>query len=77
MFDTRTNTVTLIGNVVMTKGRDVLKGPRLVVNLSTGVSRMESDGSGDPINMLIEPRSEEKSGQGQCQGKAARPARPN
>jgi len=43
-FDMRTNTVTLIGKVVVTKGPDVVKGERLVVNLTNGVSRMESDG---------------------------------
>jgi len=82
-FDMRANTVTLIGNVVVTKGQDVLKGPRLVVNLTTGVSRMESDGR-QPIDLLIGPRSDEKSGQAQSkggqnqsQGKSARPARPN
>jgi lipopolysaccharide export system protein LptA len=72
-FDVRTNTVTLIGNVVK-KGRDVLQGPRLVVNLTTGVLRMESDGSGEPINMLIDSLSGEKPDRNQ--GKASRPAPP-
>jgi len=71
-FDVRTNTVTLIGNVVVKKGRDVLKGPRLVVNLTTGVLRMESDGSGEPINMLIDSLSGDKPDRNQ--GKASRPA---
>jgi lipopolysaccharide export system protein LptA len=43
-FDMRANTVTLIGNVVVTRGEDVLRGQRLVVDLTTGVSRMESGG---------------------------------
>ena len=43
-FDMRANTVTLIGNVVVTRGDDVLRGQRLVVDLTTGVSRMESGG---------------------------------
>ena len=73
-FDVRTNTVTLIGNVVVTKGRDVLKGPRLVVNLTTGVLRMESHGSGEPINMLIDSLSGNKPDRNQ--GKASRPAPP-
>ena len=38
-FDMRTNTVMLTGNVVVTKGEDVLRGQRLVVNLTTGVSQ--------------------------------------
>ena len=43
-FDMRANTVTLIGNVVVTRGEDVLRGQRMVVDLTTGVSRMESGG---------------------------------
>jgi lipopolysaccharide export system protein LptA len=43
-FDMRTNTVTMIGNVVVTKGDDVLRGQRMVVDLTTGVSRVESGG---------------------------------
>ena len=43
-FDMRANTVTLIGNVVVTRGDDVLRGQRLVVDLTTGVYNMESGG---------------------------------
>jgi lipopolysaccharide export system protein LptA len=71
-FDIRTNTVTLIGNVVVTKGRDVLKGPRLVINLTSGVLRMESDGSGEPINMMIDSLSGKKPDRNE--GKTSRPA---
>ena len=39
LFDMRTNTVTLIGNVVVTQGQNVLRGERLVVDLTTGVSQ--------------------------------------
>jgi lipopolysaccharide export system protein LptA len=46
IFDVRANTVTLEGNVVVTRGKDVLRGHRLVVNLTTGVSRMEAPGQG-------------------------------
>jgi lipopolysaccharide export system protein LptA len=41
IFDMRANTVTLIGNVVMSQGQDVLRGERLVVDLTTGVSHVE------------------------------------
>lgn len=41
IFDMRANTVTLIGNVVMSQGQDVLRGERLVVDLTSGVSRVE------------------------------------
>ena len=43
-FDMRTNTVNLKGNVVVTRGHDVLRGQRLVVDLTTGVTKMESGG---------------------------------
>jgi lipopolysaccharide export system protein LptA len=46
VFDMRTNTVTLVGNVVMTQGKNVLRGDRLVVNLDSGVSRVESGKNG-------------------------------
>ena len=43
VFDVKTNSVTLIGNVVVTQGTNVLRGDRMVVNLDTGVARVESD----------------------------------
>lgn len=42
IFDMPSNTVTLTGNVVMTQGQNVLRGDKLVVNLTSGVSRVES-----------------------------------
>lgn len=46
IFDMRANTVTLTGNVVMTQGQNVLRGDRLVVDLTSGVSRVESGKNG-------------------------------
>jgi lipopolysaccharide export system protein LptA len=43
VFDTRTNLVTMIGGVVLTQGQNVLRGDRLVVDMTSGVSRVESD----------------------------------
>jgi lipopolysaccharide export system protein LptA len=76
-FDMRTNTVVLSGKVVVTKGRDVLRGERLVVNLTDGVSRME----GGQVEALFEPKSksdqksEQKSEQKSASGQPAQPAR--
>ena len=42
IFDMATNTVTLTGHVMMTQGKNVLRGAKLVVDLATGVSRVES-----------------------------------
>jgi lipopolysaccharide transport protein LptA len=40
-FNMRKNTVTLVGNVVVTRGANVLRGQRLVVDLTSGVSKMD------------------------------------
>ena len=40
-FNMRENTVTLVGNVVVTRGSNVLRGQRLVVDLTRGVSKMD------------------------------------
>jgi lipopolysaccharide export system protein LptA len=45
VFDTRANLVTMlggVGGVVLTKGKNVLRGDRLMVDMTTGVSRVES-----------------------------------
>ena len=43
IFDTRANQVTMQGGVVLTQGPNVLRGDRLVVDMTTGVSRVESE----------------------------------
>jgi lipopolysaccharide export system protein LptA len=52
LFDVRSNTVTLKGNVVVTQGQNVMRGDRLVVDLTTGVSKV--DGSG-PVKLMFQP----------------------
>jgi len=77
-FDMRSNTVTLIGNVVVTKGEDVVKGQRLVVDLTTGVSRVLSSG-GERVDMLIkrDVRPNANASPSQPPPQPARPSRPN
>jgi len=72
-FDMRTNTVVLSGKVVVTKGKDVLRGERLIVNLTDGVSRME----GGRVEALFEPKSnsEQKSEQKSASGQSGQPPR--
>jgi lipopolysaccharide export system protein LptA len=41
IFDMQANTVTLNGHVVVTRGKDVVRGQRLVVDLDSGVSRID------------------------------------
>jgi lipopolysaccharide export system protein LptA len=56
LFDMRANTVTLTGNVVMTQGQNVLRGDRLVVDLTSGVSRVESSKNGQGrVQGLFQP----------------------
>ena len=77
-FDMRSNTVSLIGNVVVTKGEDVVKGQRLVVDLTTGVSRVLSSG-GERVDMLIkrDARPNANASPSQPPPQPARPSRPN
>lgn len=41
-FDVKANTVVLGGDVTLTQGRNVIRGPRLVIDMTTGQSRMET-----------------------------------
>src|SRR6478609_9665002 len=43
VFDVKSNTVTLTGNVVVTQGTNVLRGDRMLIDLTTGASRVESN----------------------------------
>jgi lipopolysaccharide export system protein LptA len=54
VFDMKTNTVTLNGNVVVTQGQNVLRGERLIVDLTSGVSRVE----GGRVQGLFLPHSQ-------------------
>jgi len=56
-FDVQSNTMTLTGNVVVTRGKDVVRGQRLIVDLNTGVSRIES-AAGGQVESLFGPRND-------------------
>ena len=43
-FDVKANTVLMGGRVVVTRGKDMAEGPRLKIDLTTGMYRFESDG---------------------------------
>jgi lipopolysaccharide export system protein LptA len=53
VFDTRTNLITMLGEVVLIQCKSVLRGDRLTVDMTTGVSRIESD-SGKVQVLLIQ-----------------------
>ena len=59
IFDTQANTVTLIGNVVIAQGQNVVKGDRLTVDLTSGTSRVECGKSQGQcrVQALIQPNS--------------------
>ncbi len=47
-FDVAANTVTMGGSVVLTQGRNVVKGTRLVIDMTTGESVINTDNSAAP-----------------------------
>jgi len=58
VFDMASNTVALTGNVVVRQGQSVIQGSRITVNLTTGVSHVESGKSGDGrVKALFMPSS--------------------
>ena len=70
IFDTKANMMTMQGGVVLTQCNTVLKGDRLKVDMTTGVSRVESD-TGKVQGLFIQ-------GQGQgCGGSAPAPGIPS
>ena len=53
-FDMRKNLITLHGNVAVSQGQSVLRGDRLLVDMTTGVSHIESDHKGR-VQGLFQP----------------------
>jgi lipopolysaccharide export system protein LptA len=70
VFDMRTNTVTMSGNVVMTQAQNVLRGERLVVDLTSGVSRVESKAGQGRVQGLFQAGSVGKSDDSTSRGNA-------
>jgi lipopolysaccharide export system protein LptC len=71
IFDTRANTVMLIGNVVITQGPQVIKGERLMSDLTSGVSQVEGKVSG-----VMFPKSQKVSDAKAGDAKGAQPSGP-
>jgi len=51
-YDVLKNMLTMNGNVVVTRCEDVMRGERLIVNMTTGISRMEGQ-----IAAVLSPKS--------------------
>jgi lipopolysaccharide export system protein LptA len=56
IFDTKANLITMAGGVVLTQCKNVLRGDRLMVDMTTGVSRVESD-SGKVQGLFLQGQS--------------------
>ena len=77
VFDMKSNTVTLTGNpVVMTQGQSVLRGDRLVVDLTSGVSRVEAGKNGQGRVQMLLPSVDSKTGSSGPQAPRPVPVRP-
>jgi lipopolysaccharide export system protein LptA len=72
IFDTRANLITMLGGVVLTQCKNVMRGDRLKVDMTTGVSRVESDSR--KVQVLIEQASQ-GCGEGAGGAKPAIPSR--
>jgi lipopolysaccharide export system protein LptA len=69
VFDTKANLITISGGVVMTQCKNVMRGDRLTVDMTTGMSRVESDGRG--VQVLIS-----QGGSNEGCGSSAKPGAP-
>jgi len=78
VFDIKSNTMTLTGSVVVTQGQKVMRGDRMVANLTTGVTTVDSPPSGASkgggrVEVMLPPSS---SSSGPAPAPAAAPAPP-
>jgi lipopolysaccharide export system protein LptA len=67
VLDMPTNTATITGNVVLTQGPNVMRGDKLVVDLKTGFSRLESgskDGNTRVQGLFVPSSIDTKKGAG-------------
>ena len=79
LYDLPAQLVTVGGNVVLTQGKNVLKGDRLVIDLKTGESRFEHSGNaaaGGRIRALFMPKAKggEDAGADEAKPSEAKPA---
>jgi lipopolysaccharide export system protein LptA len=59
-LDMKANVITLVGNVIISQGQNVVRGDRLSVDLSTSVSKVECDKpSNCRVQALLQPSGKE------------------
>jgi lipopolysaccharide export system protein LptA len=68
-FEMKTNKALLTGNVVVTQGENVIRGDQLEIDMTTGVSRIESHNKGR-VDALIKPNSPPGAQSGSAPGTA-------
>lgn len=54
-FDSAANTVTLSGDVVLTQGQNVIHGSRLVIDMATGHTRIQTEPASGPVTSSASP----------------------
>jgi len=74
VFEMKTNTAVLTGNVVVTQGDNVIRGDKLFIDMTTGVSRVES--SKGRVDALFKPNSP-PGPPGNASGGGAKEAKPS
>jgi lipopolysaccharide export system protein LptA len=75
VFDVKTNTAILTGNVVVTQGDNVIRGDKLFMDMTTGVSRVES--SRGRVDALIKPNAPPSGQPGNAPGSGAKETKPS
>ena len=76
LYDVPTQIVSVGGNVVLTQGKNVLKGDRLIIDLKTGESRFENQDrtvAGGRIRALFVPKEQEAKAAKKDKDEAAEP----
>lgn len=73
VFDVKSNNIVLTGNVVVTQGQNVLRGDRMMVDLNTGVSRVESNKT-QRVEGLFSPSATQQTATPPAPQKDAKPA---
>ena len=60
VYDVAGKQITLTGSVVLTRGQNVIRGQRLVMNMETGLSLVEGGGPGGRVRGLFVPSEKPK-----------------
>jgi lipopolysaccharide export system protein LptA len=61
VYDAKANTMTLVGNVVVTQGATVMRGERMTINLETGITKVDK-GPGGQIEFMTTPGAKDGPG---------------